>query len=463
MSRNLIHATRLIIVLTALVSPCHASARQAESAENEPYESKHNRLLAFPRLIWDGVTYPIAKLVIWEEKHAVHKRVVDFFTFMDGRLGLFPNFSIGGNLGTAVGISSYLKRPFTGNDRVSLSYLYAFDPDNQHGQLHYNSSRIAGGHFSQAVLASYKRVNNDDAVINGEAERLGLLFLLNEWQAEWQLAWKRRIDRLAPFKPNLEIGFTTVYSRTKFLLHEDEQGLFHENPETAALLLDRFQGLGLTEDIVEAHLHVTYDDRDAREPVDSILLPLNYMIPGRFITFADNKYHYWRNIYHPNGGGLITAAFGYGSDFDNIKYMRYQIEIQRFFRLFAKDRTLAFRGQIRRVDPLNDSGVVPYYKQEMLGSNDTLRGYERGSFREHGALLFSVEYRYPIWDYWHAFLFLDEGQVYRKNDQILLDRFEYAAGIGISFRIAFMYLGQLQIAHTEEDDVHVGFSFAHVF
>jgi hypothetical protein len=438
-----------------------------DSLATEPFASHHNVPLALPRLLWDGITYPIGRAVIWEEKHALHRRVIDLLTFLDGRMGLFPNISFGGETDLGIGASFYFRRLFTRSDRISLNYINALDRNNQRGQLLYRSSDLLGGHFFQTAAVLFSRLDNDDAIINGEAKRFGVLLQLNEFQVDWQLGWKLHAGRLAPYQPNLALSFNVNYTRAELLRHKDEFDLLTGVAPTDAarrdLVASVVPSLGTTEDIIEFRLRLEADNRDHQEPAEHVLPPLNYYIPGRFITFAEGRYHFWRNIYHPKRGGLLRGTAGYGTNFDDIRYLIYEVEGQRFFRLFAKDRTLAVRGMVRHIEPLDRNDFLPYYKLEYLGGNDTLRGYERGFFRSQSALLMSAEYRYPIWDTWHAFLFWDEGATFEDYADVTWSRFKYSTGLGISFRIATTYLGKLLFAHSEQEDLLVGFTFSDAF
>ena len=63
--------------------------------------------------------------------------------------------------------------------------------------------------------------------------------------------------------------------------------------------------------------------------------------------------------------------------------------------------------------------------------DDGLRAYERNRFRDNGLLVTNIEYRYPIWKTWDAFLFVDGGQTFGEYADIDLDDFEYAGGGGV--------------------------------
>ena len=92
-----------------------------------------------------------------------------------------------------------------------------------------------------------------------------------------------------------------------------------------------------------------------------------------------------------------------------------------------------------------------------------MRGYRRGSFRGEGSLLFSAEYRYPVWDTWNAFLFWDEGQVFDRYGDLDPGGFEHSYGAGISVRTERAFLFGLRIARSDEEEALAGFSLEKEF
>ena len=54
---------------------------------------------------------------------------------------------------------------------------------------------------------------------------------------------------------------------------------------------------------------------------------------------------------------------------------------------------------------------VPYYYLSEIGNRNTVRGFDRGRFRDKDMLLMSAEYRWPIWRMIDATLFFDTGEV----------------------------------------------------
>lgn len=84
-------------------------------------------------------------------------------------------------------------------------------------------------------------------------------------------------------------------------------------------------------------------------------------------------------------------------------------DITRYVHLF-RDRTLVFRVGARFSDATSDR-QIPFYGLSSLGATETIRGFQRGRFRDNDLVLGSIEYRYPVWRTIDALFFVDAGQV----------------------------------------------------
>jgi outer membrane protein assembly factor BamA len=81
---------------------------------------------------------------------------------------------------------------------------------------------------------------------------------------------------------------------------------------------------------------------------------------------------------------------------------------------------------------------IPFYLLSELGSDETIRGFSRGRFRDKDALLASAEYRYPIWEdhpnSLDAFIFIDAGQVADfMLEDFKKDNTQFGYGLGFRF------------------------------
>ncbi|MGH7821124.1 MAG: hypothetical protein ACREQ9_15270 [Candidatus Binatia bacterium] len=174
---------------------------------------------------------------------------------------------------------------------------------------------------------------------------------------------------------------------------------------------------------------------------------------GRRDTVVQSR----RGWYARAEGGFWEGVEGRTTLGDEYRYARYRGEIRRHQPTFHRDRSILLRAMLDRVEPI-DGGAIPFWDLPLLDQDGGLRAFSRNRFRDRGALLVNVEYAYPIWDTWDAFLFLDEGQVFRDYADVRLRRFEWSAGAGVRLYSRRGLLLRLQYAiGDEEQNLRFGF------
>jgi outer membrane protein assembly factor BamA len=116
---------------------------------------------------------------------------------------------------------------------------------------------------------------------------------------------------------------------------------------------------------------------------------------------------------------------------DRFEYLRYDLEWHQFLPLplLPDTRRLAIKTRLQKAEALSGK-EVPFFDYPKLGSAIDLRGFRTDRFRDDGSLLVTVEYRYPLWDFADMVLFLDEGQVFSRFEDIALDKFKTGFGFG---------------------------------
>ena len=79
------------------------------------------------------------------------------------------------------------------------------------------------------------------------------------------------------------------------------------------------------------------------------------------------------------------------------------------------------------------NGAVPLFRLSEIGDEaTTMRGFERGRFRDRQAIFGGLEYRYPIWRFFDGLLFANAGQVGRELPADLdVDHAQFAYGAGM--------------------------------
>ena len=443
----------MLAVLAVLAVPAGLEAGPSAAAEADTvdvYETRHNHLLALPKYLWNALIYPIGQLTIWAEQRGQFDR-----RGRTKRSGWFPYVVFGGETGTGeetgagAGVKLFRNDLFGRGKRFSTSLVA--NRSNYSGTARYQDPGIGGGPWYWNASIEALDTRDDNATINSEGEPGG---------PEERFRYRRRDARLAighhsnygeieGFEPDAVVELRLAYGFRRY----DDTG---PGPGSMA-------GSNEAIDLFSAGFRVAFDDRDFKPPTTSISPPMNYQLPGRVLLFANDRYYRFRDRAFPERGGLIQVEADYTTGSREVRYYRYAAEVQRFFTLFYRNRILAFRARLEQAHPLGDDSLIPYSELTTLGGGQRLRGYRRGFFRGEGSLLFSAEYRYPIWDTWSAFLFWDEGQVFDAYDALEMDRFEYSYGAGIIVRTEGAFLCGVRIARSEEEAALVGFSLRQEF
>ena len=163
-------------------------------------------------------------------------------------------------------------------------------------------------------------------------------------------------------------------------------------------------------------------------------------------------------------GGIVGSIDAYwAGDGGQHLFNRYKLTLYQTIPVLRGDRVLAFRAE----GIITDAGrgkQVPFYLMPLLGGSSNLRGWPTQRFRDRDMILFTTEYRYPLWNVGlstgaalDAVWFLDSGMVYRNLERDF-SLGTLAANYGFGLRIR-NYLGlvmRFNLARSSESTV---FSF----
>ena len=445
----MLRSLALVLVLTALAAPAVGQTVPTAAAETDTtdvYETRHNHVLAFPKYVWNALVFPIGKFTIWVERKEIPQRLIEMFTFQD-IFELYPNATLGGETGTGGGVSLLYTDLFGRGKGISTSFIA--NPSNYSGAILYEDPGIGGGPWYWSATVEALKTGNEDATINGELRKSGSLLEHEQRDARFTLGRRSNYGVTEGYEPDAVFELRLSHGFRKFAAGNLDPG--------------DFPGLDQTVNLFSVGAMAAFDDRDFKTPAASIHLPLNYQLPGRVLLFADDRYYSFRDTAFPEDGGLARIEADYAAGSEDVRYFRYTAELQRFFTLFFRNRILGIRARLEKAHALGDGSLIPYSDLPNLGGGQRLRGYRRGFFRDRGSLLFSAEYRYPIWDTWNAVLFWDEGQVFGKYGDLEPGGFAYSYGAGISVRTERSFLFGVRIARSREEKALTGFSLEKEF
>ncbi len=402
------------------VAGLHKPDRQVESTQppqDEPRQRPHEKpettepedtenrwpykLLATPEYAWAGLAYPFKKLIIAYEKHDLMNRAMDFFLNDERTGGVYPRFSIGGTLSSGIGLTAFENNLFHQGKQARASYIYAAR-GNQVGEVFYRDPSIFGSQWSFETNAFLMDFDEGRFFRGGNraGENDGTNYKLSQlnWDAtierklfgDWSAAITGRLI-IADAKPSDRLPGTPTF-------------VTGNNSSMTALA-------------VEPSLR--YDSRD--------------------------------NLFRPTTGWFAETVFTYTDQVDRnqFRYLGYRAELQRYIPVFRGNRVLLLRAHLTKQDGVG-GGTIPFYELNLLDLNNGLRGFDRGRWQDQGALLFNIEWRFPVWQDVEGSIFFDEGQVFHSYENIALKQFRYSAGGGLRFVSDDKFGLRIQVAMSED-------------
>jgi outer membrane protein assembly factor BamA len=206
-----------------------------------------------------------------------------------------------------------------------------------------------------------------------------------------------------------------------------------------------------------------YDGRDPdlEGDLDSISTDPDFALePGRldgsrYVTFgASLEWDNRDSRGQPSRGTHAYASFIRYSGVnrsDGLDFSQYTVDLRQYLNIW-RERIIAVRAYLQRFDA-NDANTraTPVYLTSTLGGKEALRGYSRGRYIDNDLAMVSFEYRYPIWDMFDAFIFLDEGRVYdNMTDEEFFADWKYSAGFGLRVWNPRTVIASFQVAWSDE-------------
>jgi len=347
------------------------------------------RLIEFPKYILEIPWYPFKHLLNFSERTDLFNRAIDLFYFNDERtFGWFPRFSSSNAEVKGVGLSLFHHDLFDRKQRANLSFTYG-EGNQVLTEASYTIPVYRGNPYFFKASLRYLRDDEGEVFARPDPnDPTGKpIFGMDTSTSDFKNYFIRRFDgRMTVGRqivPTLNLsthirGFT---ARTNPAL-----GPFPPPPPGS-------EGLDEEIDLLGGGVGLEWDRRD------NPLRPFK----GSFIEAEAEA------LVSP---GSTDAGNRFG-------YVQYSLKGQHYIPVYRPHRTLVFLHTLRRVDPIG-SRNVPFYELPVLDYNHLLRSYDLNRFQDRGAMTFNLEYRYPIWVTWDAFIFGDAGQVFEKYSSITM-------------------------------------------
>lgn len=382
------------------------------------------RALTLPVEILDLMWYPLKLGLHAGEKHQIDVRLQEIFYFNDEHTaGWFPNASIGGELGDAGGIALFHNDLFEKQHEIGASFLMAGDEEfDLRGSYMIPENDTLP--FATTLNTEFLRDDEVEIFVatdNPRRPQLGIDTAKGDETDFTLRTLDTRVTANKDFGDSLQMG---LYLR----------GELSKASRTGTTNLTGLDGLNEEIGFAAPGVDVSWDRRD--DP--------NRPARGWFLK---------ANVESPIAPSKTEFGSRYG-------YYDYSVEGQAILPLHGPHRVLVFTQRFRRVDPFGSTSV-PFYRLPVLDLNNGLRAFERNRFQDRGAIVSNIEYRYPVWRTWDAFLFVDGGQTFDEYSDVALDKYEYAGGGGVRLLTEQNLQFLLQVGFGSEGN-EVIFSFERV-
>jgi hypothetical protein len=151
------------------------------------------------------------------------------------------------------------------------------------------------------------------------------------------------------------------------------------------------------------------------------------------------------------GGAAVLDARDKPADPHRGAFLRMTVDGRWYVPLFSPRGVLAARA-LASVEEPDRGAVVPFYLQQTLGGNATLRGFVPYRFRGRALGAFSAEYRFLVNHHFDIGPFVDGGSVVRSFVRLEFGKLEWSGGIRAGIRFKNSVMVNLGWGHCREGD-----------
>jgi hypothetical protein len=133
-----------------------------------------------------------------------------------------------------------------------------------------------------------------------------------------------------------------------------------------------------------------------------------------------------------SGGRLeLTGRYAVDPGDTRLQFLRWGGRAGGFLDLGGQHRTLQLSIYTEFVEPLG-SRAVPFTELVALGGLDVMRGFVYGRMRGESGLVAALEYRYPIWAWLDADIFVEAGNAFGRHLQgFAMDKLAMSWGLAL--------------------------------
>ena len=167
---------------------------------------------------------------------------------------------------------------------------------------------------------------------------------------------------------------------------------------------------------------------------------------------------------NPHSGGMFGISLSRFDDrgSEEFDFSRLAIDGRYYATLGSDQRVMAFRF-FTLFDDEDPGTRTPFYVQETLGGDGSLRGFRDFRFRDNNLLFLSAEYRWEASPAFELAFFYDRGKVFSKRSDFDFSGLEKGFGFGIRLKTPDSVLLRLDFARSREHSLRMHFKFGRSF
>ena len=361
------------------------------------------------------VRQPIGYVVTQAEKHKLPSVIIDALTFgPDRRAGIVPTALVDFGFRPSVGVLVFVNDAFAKQNDLRVRAAWG------------------GRDWKTFALSDYLELTDDqqlrlraafthrpDWVFHGLGPDSGM---------ERARYSERRYDAAVEYRLNLwRSSSLNALVGVRDSAFDASVGCCDEVTVERAAWSGRFdlpEGVNDGYTALHSDLQVALDSRprrhlqSAREGSDFV------QPPGTGVRLAGRVGH---------GGGLREIADAAPDEPARYAWVRYGGTLGGFVDLTNRQRVVGVQLVVDFVDPVADSGRIPFTELVSLGGKHPMRGYLEGRLRGRSAAVAVLEYQWPIWVWLDGKIQYELGNVFGRHlDGFELDRLRQSFGLGLA-------------------------------
>ena len=394
------------------------------------------RLVLMPlRFLWKGLSYPLAAMANNEEKNHVSQKLYLMFTTSDGMLGVRPELEYNLSFTPTIGATFFDKKLFGRDTYFDATFRGSVSDDIAYTRLR---ARPLPSRWATQLDLMTEFNRRDDQLFTG----IGM-------------------EHLKPSRYMINSLLLLTLAR------------FTVRPEARFVLgtqwgIRRFgNGRTIGDDPPIAEVYCV---RNAAGRCATPLTVNDQQVPGFnqgtqfFRAVAGLSVDTRDSTIKPSSGALIelTADYSKGLGEDRSSYLRVWGSTMGVLDLWKRTHVLILRAWAMTVVPFSNQ-PVPFTELVVLGGPDNLRGVRVSYLRDYSGVLFTAEYRWPIWMWMDASLFTDAGGVFGQGwSGFAVEKLVPDVGAALRIRTSKAFFFQIQTAWSPLDQWQFFVSFSAV-